>query len=266
MLKGALHIHSTFSDGEFTLAEIRQVFLAAGCQFACVTDHADHFAGDPAKLAAYVAVCQALSDDRFQFIAGLEYTCEDRMHVLGYGATAMIDSTDPELVISGIRAQGALAVIAHPRDTAFPAIEAFRATPHGLEVWNTKYDSRYAPRPATFALLQRIRQRRGAVHAFYGQDLHWKRQYRGMFTMVACTIPTRAAVLAALSDGRYHGLKDRDVLPANGILSHATLAAYGRIHERSQRGRLWLRALKKWGEAFGVGVPVSVKAQLRRIF
>ena len=40
MLRGALHIHSTWSDGEFTLSELRHILVGAGCRFACVTDHA----------------------------------------------------------------------------------------------------------------------------------------------------------------------------------------------------------------------------------
>ena len=34
MLKGALHIHSTYSDGDFTLEELRGIFVRAGCRFA----------------------------------------------------------------------------------------------------------------------------------------------------------------------------------------------------------------------------------------
>ena len=152
MVKGALHIHSVYSDGEFTLAELRERYLEAGCRFACVTDHADYF-DDMAKLEAYRRECDERSDDRFRFIAGLEYSCVDRMHILGYGVTAPIASTDPTTVIRHIQAQGGLAVIAHPKDTAFSSIEAFEPPPDGIEVWNTKYDGRYAPRPATFVRL-----------------------------------------------------------------------------------------------------------------
>ena len=72
MLQGVLHIHSTYSDGEFTLAELREIYLAAGCRFACVTDHADAFALDPERLDAYRRECDARSDERFCFIAGLD--------------------------------------------------------------------------------------------------------------------------------------------------------------------------------------------------
>jgi hypothetical protein len=36
MFKGAMHIHSTYSDGEFTLPELREVFLAERCAFVCM--------------------------------------------------------------------------------------------------------------------------------------------------------------------------------------------------------------------------------------
>ena len=37
--------------------------------------------------------------------------------------------------------------MAHPKGTMFPVIEAFEQLPQGIEVWNSKYDGRYAPRP-----------------------------------------------------------------------------------------------------------------------
>ena len=52
MLKGAIHLHSTYSDGEFTLSELREVMISAGCDFVCMTDHAESF--DDEKLEAYV--------------------------------------------------------------------------------------------------------------------------------------------------------------------------------------------------------------------
>jgi hypothetical protein len=267
MVKGALHIHSVYSDGEFTLAELRERYLEAGCRFACVTDHADYF-GDAAKLEAYRRECDERSDDRFRFIAGLEFSCVDRMHILGYGVTAPIESTDPTTVIRHIQAQGGLAVIAHPKDTAFPSIEAFDPAPDGIEVWNTKYDGRYAPRPATFAMLARVRSRHPSVRAFYGQDLHWKRQYRGMTIELQLQGDRvdRTAVLAALKAGQYSGAKGELQLPSNGVLSPAQLREFDRVHSRSHRMRGWMTQTKRWLEGIGLRVPGSVKTQLRRIF
>jgi hypothetical protein len=266
MLQGALHIHSTYSDGEFSLAELRELFLEAGCRFACITDHADAFAPDGGRLDAYRLECAARSDARFRFIPGLEFTCVDRMHVLGYGITTEIDSADPEEVIRRIRELGGLAVVAHPKDSAFPAIERFDPLPDGIEVWNSKYDGGGGPRPATFALLGRAKMRRSDMRAFYGQDLHWRRQYRGLFVMVEADAPERDAVLAALAEGRFSGMKDDLRLPSDGVLAPALLAAFERTHQRSQRLRAWMRRAKIGIEQIGLGVPRPIKAQLRRMF
>ena len=123
MLKGAIHVHSTFSDGEFTLRELRETFLADGNRFVCVTDHAQAF--DRPKLEAYVRECASLSDDQFLFIPGLEFECYERMHILGYGVTSLIESQDPQEAIRHIERAGGISVIAHPKDSALAWIESF---------------------------------------------------------------------------------------------------------------------------------------------
>lgn len=264
MVKGVLHIHSTHSDGEFSIAELRDIYMAAGCRFACITDHADSF--DEERLAAYRRDCEEHSDEQFRFIPGLEYTCVDRMHILGYGITTLIESVDPETVIARIADLGGVAVIAHPKDTALAGIERFDPLPDGIEVWNSKYDGRYAPRRATFLLLERLRQRNPAMRAFYGQDLHWRRQYRGLLTLLHDGQYDRDAVLSALRRGAYVGVKDDLRLPSDGVLEPALLARFHRQHERSRSVRLLMKRAKASVDRLGLTVPTSVKAQLRRMF
>ncbi len=263
-MKGALHVHSTYSDGEFTLPELRQAYMADGCSFVCMTDHAEYF--DSTSVKAYVQDLQENSDERFCFVAGLEYECERRMHILGYGATAVASTKDPQAVIRHIESQGATSVIAHPKDEFFPWIETFLTLPKGIETWNSKYDGRYAPRPATFALLQRLRHRSPQMQAFYGQDLHWKRQYRGLFVTLECEKADQPSILAALSSGRYAGQKDDLQLPPTGILPGSLLAEFGRAHERSNRMWQFFKGSKATLDRLGIRVPEAVKAQLRRIF
>jgi hypothetical protein len=238
--------------------------MRAGCQFACVTDHADWF-DDAARLAAYRSECQALSDAQFRFIPGLEYSCVERMHVLGYGVTEPIDSTDPQEVIARIEALGGLSVIAHPKDVAFAWIEKFDVLPRGIEVWNSKYDGRWAPRPGTFALLSRLRARRRDMLAFYGQDLHWRRQYRRLFTLVDCPANDQA-ILDALARGAYVADKDGLRLPSTGDLPPVLADRFAQAHARSHRVRHWITRAKKLADVVGIAVPAPVKAQLRRIF
>jgi len=264
MLKGALHVHSTYSDGEFTLRELRDVLLSEGCAFVCMTDHAEYF--NEESIRRYVAECELLSDGRFQFVAGLEYRCERNMHILGYGATRPTQSTEPQEVFRHIDAQGAVSVIAHPKDDFFSWIEGFEVLPRGIETWNTKYDGRYAPRPGTFALQQRLRQREPRMNAFYGQDLHWKNQYRGLWVALESESKTPSAILAALAAGKYVGQKDDLQLPASGALPESLLAEFNRAHGRSQQMRRLFSLGKQTLERVGIRVPASLKAGLRRIF
>ncbi len=264
MLKGALHAHSTYSDGEFTLKELREIFIAEGCSFLCTTDHAEYF--DQQSLAHYIAECESLSDDKFRLVAGLEYRCEREMHILGYCATKLTQSSVPEEVIRHIASQQAVSVIAHPKDDFFPWIESFATLPAGIETWNTKYDGRYAPRPATFALLQRIKQRAPAMHAFYGQDLHWKKQYRGLRVVMDCNSLQPSAILNALATGAYSGQKDELQLPSSGVLPEPLLAEFSRAQARSQSMWRFLKNRKQTLDRLGIPIPESLKAQLRRIF
>jgi hypothetical protein len=264
MLKAALHAHSTYSDGEFTLSEIKRIFSEQGCSVVCMTDHADSF--DETKLADYVRECVELSDQQFTFISGLEYGCEQRMHILGYGVTVLTDTIDPQKIIQHIEQHGGLAVIAHPKDTMFSWIETFDVLPLGIETWNSKYDGQYAPRPATFELLLRLRQRRPGMLAFYGQDLHWKKQFRGMFTQLECDARSREAVLGALSAGKYCCVKDDLQLPSSGELPPELSIRFAAGHAKSDRMRNFLKAGKSAIDRLGIPLPAFIKAQLRRIF
>jgi hypothetical protein len=264
MPKGALHVHSTYSDGEFTLAELREIFLAEGCTFVCMTDHAEYF--DAARLGEYVAECQGLSDEKLRFVAGMEFGCERSMHILGYGATRRIDSQDPQIVIREIEAQQAISVIAHPKNDFFEWIESFATLPSGIETWNSKYDGRYAPRPGTFALQQKLRGRVPGLLAFYGLDLHWKKQFRGLLVDLRSDGTQPEQVLRALRSGAFAGRKGDLALPSSGVLPHELLEQFAQVHDRSYRMWQVLKASKKRLDQLGIRVPESVKAQLRRIF
>jgi hypothetical protein len=264
MLRAALHVHSTYSDGEFTLVELKRIFADEDCAVVCITDHADSF--DHAKLAEYVAECASLSDDRFLFLCGLEYTCEQGMHVLGYGSIALADTKNPEEIIRHIEKHDGLAVIAHPKDSMFPWIESFAVLPGGLETWNTKYDGRYAPRPGTFELLHRLRTRRSDMKAFYGQDLHWKKQFRGLFTELECDAVSRGSILNSLAAGQYSGVKGDLRLSSTGEISSELATRFAAKHSQSNRMRSFLKAGKKAIDKLGVKPPDAIKSHLRRFF
>ena len=264
MHKGVIHAHSTYSDGEYSLSELREVFLSSGCSFVCMTEHAEYF--DEQTIRAYENECERLSDEKFLFVAGLEYTCDQRMHVLGYGVTELVSSTDPQEVISHIEKAGGLSVIAHPMDSAFPWIESFSVLPRGIETWNSKYDGQYGPRAGTFELLQRLQLRQQGMKAFYGVDYHWKRQFRHLYTSLECDVVDRDHILSALSDGKFSGLKDNLTLPSSGQVNPELLAQLSERHDRSMKVRRFTKRMKKVADRFGATIPAPIKSQLRRIF
>lgn len=264
MLKGALHVHSTYSDGQFTLDELRRIYLAEGCSFVCITDHAESFDGQ--TIRAYAEDLQRLSDSKFCFVPGLEYRCDRDMHVLGYGAHVLAATAKPEEIFRHISAQGAISVIAHPKNEFFSWIEEFKVLPNGVETWNSKYDGRYAPRPGTFALLQRLRGRAPEMHAFYGQDLHWKTQFRGLCVYADCADPDPSLILAALAAGNYDARKDGLELPSSGVLPETLLAEFSLKNARSLRMRQFLKNSRQSLDRLGIRLPESLKSQLRRIF
>lgn len=264
MISCALHVHSTYSDGEFTLAELRDVFTRAGRHAVLLTDHAEYF--DDARVQQYVAECAMLSDATLRLIPGLEFGCDDRMHIVGYGVTALTDRTDPESVIAHIREHGGVSVIAHPRDDHFPRIEALDAEPLGIEAWNTKYDGRYAPRQQTFQLIERMRARHPELLAFYGLDLHWRTQSRTLEVSVDAQSNAGEAVLAALRRGEFHARKGSLALASRVTPAAAQLRRFRFVNSASRL--LWrsLKAVKSASGSLGKRLPAPIKAQLRRIF
>ena len=263
-LDGIIHVHSTYSDGELTLAELRDALRGDGYRFVCMADHAEAF--DTGKVERYLAECAALSDSEFFFVPGLEFECERRLHIVGYGCTRLAPSTNPEKVIAHIGSAGGLAVIAHPPDVHFAWLDNLPVRPHGLEVWNSKYDGRYAPRPSTFELLRRWQTGATPVRAFYGVDLHWRKQFRGLGCRVFAASPDGAGVLGALASDRYAGVYGTLLLPPSGEVDPVWLAQAGRRNRRYSGFRRLVKGAKRLLDKAGLRVPPALKAEIRRWF
>lgn len=266
MIRAALHLHSTWSDGEFTIAELREIFRVAGCRVIAVTDHAESF--DASGLREYVAECAALSDEDLLILPGLEYNCRERMHIVGYGVTEPVASDDPESVIRHIADAGGVSVIAHPKDEFFDWIAGFDLLPDGIEAWNSKYDGRRAPRPHTFEFIVGLREREPGLRAFYGIDLHWRAQYRDLHTLLDADGPevTREIVLERLGAGRFTGAAGSLRLPSDARVPPDQLRRFGAANRRGRRLKAAFVRAKRLTDSLGIRPPASLKAQLRRLF
>ncbi len=132
---GAIHGHSTYSDGTGSFPEILAAAQAAGLDFLAMTDH---------------DTLQPLQDigEGFHGKTLLLIGCEvspPTNHLLALGAsTCPSRDQPPQDYIDELRAQGALTFLAHPHDRGVPLakIPSYRwdAWPidryTGIEVWN----------------------------------------------------------------------------------------------------------------------------------
>ena len=107
-LKGDMHLHTNYSDGEQLEAVLAQI-VNCGMDFCAVTDH-DTFSGSR-------AACEMLKTAAAPFpilIRGMEATCA-ACHMLAYGTLKEFDKTGPLAeVCTNIRKNGGYAVAAHP--------------------------------------------------------------------------------------------------------------------------------------------------------
>jgi hypothetical protein len=160
---GNLHVHTRFSDGAATHAEIAEAALLAGLDFVIFTDHnlwldsIEGYYGDEQR-------------GHVLLLAGEEVHDRTRMpqcnHVLAYGAGREVVSHAHSLgeLLQAIRDSGGMSFIAHPDDRsvawlkepAIPWLDRYVAGFTGIEVWN--YMSRFK---------EHIQTRQEALHAVF---------------------------------------------------------------------------------------------------
>ena len=137
-----LHMHTTYSDGSGTHAELGQAALKTGVDVLLVTDHNILVQGVDAyykegKKRALLLACEEIHDqDRDP----------QKNHLLVFGTNQELANLadDPQNLINAVRMAGGLSFIAHPVDPAMPAFgetdiswEDWGVTGFtGIELWN----------------------------------------------------------------------------------------------------------------------------------
>jgi histidinol phosphatase-like PHP family hydrolase len=203
MIKGVLHVHTVFSDGEESLERLVETFKAAGMSFAAVSDHAEVF--DEDRMKQYVALCESLSSPEFVIIPGLEFALHGgNIHILGYGITKRVRFGNMEQLVDGIHEPGGIAVLAHPPAGSTNMIGTIKGKLDGIEVWNGRYDGTHAPRADSFQLLRRVRMLNMKAVAYCGIDLHKIGQVRKpVYVEVKTDRLDRDSIMTALRGGDF---------------------------------------------------------------
>src|SRR5262249_39089058 len=199
---GILHVHSNLSyDGQNTLAEIALLAKSRSYQFVAMSEHSDTF--DPQKMAYLVDECRRLSDASFLMIPGLEFTCDNRLHLLALGIERYTDIRNPALVARFVSAQGGLAILSHPSRYRYQVPSGLETLLDGIEVWNAGYDGRFIPNDRSIRLWDSLRVRNKSLRAFGSQDLHAIGDHRHVRVSVRCDQVTRSAILKGLKNGDF---------------------------------------------------------------
>jgi hypothetical protein len=215
--RGIIHNHSACSgEGSHPLSVLRQRW-ASRFRFAAMTEHAEKLTAE--AYAAYVQECDALSDDQFRFIPGLEIATESG-HMLVLGCRTFICTRDPFQVIK--EASGSVILLAHPEQGHM--LPAVLAQADGFEGWNARYMGGYMP-PLDWLSTWRKQLLPGKIMTG-GNDIHKVDRKRKIVLLLHRHALSEADILEAIKHGQF--------TLSNGVFS---LTADGRVfyHGRQLR-------------------------------
>ncbi len=145
-IKGLVHIHSNYSDGELSLKEIKKEAQRLGMSFVFLADHLSWIGGEQ-RLEEFQKECELLSDERFLIVSGFEIETKENYHVLVYnGKTFIKDGISSRELFNTFSGQrDVFLVLAHASQLGQKPPQDFLERVDGVEVWNARYDSRYGP-------------------------------------------------------------------------------------------------------------------------
>ena len=246
---GAIHMHSDYShDGLDPLETMREMCLMRGVDFVGLTDHAEDFVKE--LFDEYLHHCDSLSDDRLQFIPGLEFrfTGLRGVHLLAFGLREWITPRTPAEFFEQTRDTAKFTVVAHPVLARYAIPQIVLDQIDGIEVWNANYNTRYLPDPRSMRIFYDVHRRRPEVVATSGLDQHDGSNDRELRVIVE----SKKDPLEALKAGEFinvgRGMEfDSRVTMSSSQLQWLTVKRWGfdlieRTHERAARAMRGPRA------------------------
>jgi len=190
--RGALHVHTTFSDGRLSPEECCDRYRALGFDFLFITDHDvwnDH---------------SSLSSPGFAVFNSVEISGSGgREHVLALGVRGAGETGDTQRVIDWTNAQGGVPVLCHPHWTRMSLRRALELGDYPLiEIWNGTSERELSADNVHFwdLLLQEGRR----VYGVADDDCHRIQDYGRGFVQVWADELSEGAILKALREGRFY--------------------------------------------------------------
>lgn len=202
-VRGMLHVHSNYSyDGDNSIAEISFFFKSKGYHFVCLTEHGDDFTQD--KMDAFFTECEANSRHDFIVIPGIEYRCNDEIHLLVIGSKKLYQHTTPLEIVATTHAENILTIIAHPRHCRKNPDRAMIELVNGMELWNGHKDSKIIPHYHTYSIYNQCKKMNSRLLALGGSDLHSLANYFPLDTVIPSCALEAACILDRLKSGDFY--------------------------------------------------------------
>jgi hypothetical protein len=260
-ITGVMHVHSTYSyDGKESLSSLREFFLARGVRFCFSTEHADEMTKE--KASAFIAECEALSDEQFVFIPGFEVPYKDA-HILMLGSRTFLAQKADASILARWSSESALCVLAHPVRNTFTLDAAMKESIDGVEIWNQQYEGKRVPRPRSVKLLRALQEKHPDLKATGGLDLHRKDHFGAPLFFVKIPALSEADVVQALFDGAYRFGSDH--VSVSSLGTYAQEGSFG-TSLQSFFSILLITAGKRTNAflaLFGLRAPKKLKAMIR---
>lgn len=202
LFKGIIHVHSNYSyDGRHSLEEIAQYGIRSGFSFIGMSEHSDTL--NEEKMDGYVKECQRISNRDCLMIPGIEFTCENDLHIIGLGVKHYIKTKDPIQAARFIQKNGGIAIIAHPVRYHYKIQPDLAEAADGIEVWNTAYDGRFVPNIHSMTLLRDLNKNGRSLLGFGGEDLHQIRDRCSVALFLSMENLREEGILSNLRQGNY---------------------------------------------------------------
>jgi len=186
-----LHMHTTYSDGHGSHADIAQAALQAGLDAVVVTDHNVFVLGPEGY--------HRDGDRRVLMLIGEEIHDQARqpqknhLLVIGAGKELAPMAEDPQRLVDEVRKAGGLSFIAHPVDPAAPAVDeddiswvAWNVKGlTGLELWNGLSEFKSHLKSKLHAIYYAYNPKRVARGPFPGAVEKWDQRLNAGQRLVA---------------------------------------------------------------------------------
>jgi hypothetical protein len=197
-LRGISHVHSAFSfDGKVEIAQLHAFFASHGFDFVLMSEHIEDL--DLPRMQEIYDACQQVSNQQCVLIPGIEI---DELHILIFGVDRPRSYDGLLSFAQDCHRRGAFIVLSHPVKIRKGIPADVLPMLAGVEIWNTRYDSRRSPRPANQTLFHQLRQDTPGLVAVCGMDFHNYSDFSNVSLEVEAPSREPDAILESIRGGR----------------------------------------------------------------